>query len=213
MILNMDPLQIALLLPLLLLSLTVHEWAHGKVAFLRGDATAKEAGRLTLNPLKHIDIMGLVMLLMVGVGWAKPVPIDMRRLRAPRRDLVLVSLAGPASNLLIALVVGVAARSYRAFVMASGAGLSGPLFQVMVLLTVINGLLFFFNMLPIPPLDGSKVLGMVLQRRHPELTAVYFRYGSYLLIAVLVAQIAFDIPVIPFRSVTRVILGFIAGGA
>lgn len=212
MIFNMGVAQVAILLPLLLLSLTVHEWAHGKVAFLRGDATAKERGRLTLNPIKHLDFFGLLMLLMVGVGWAKPVPMDMRRLKSPRGDLVLVSLAGPASNLAIGLVVGVLARGYRLMVEGGAISYSQPLFQVMIFLSVINGLLFFFNMLPIPPLDGSKVLGMVLQRRYPELTAAYFRYGSYLLLAVLIAQVGFDVPVIPFQQVTRAILSLIVGG-
>lgn len=212
MIFNMGLLQIALLLPLLLLSLTVHEWAHGKVAFLRGDPTAYEAGRLTLNPLKHIDIVGMVMLLMVGVGWAKPVPIDMRRLESPRRDLVLVSLAGPASNLLIGGLAAILARVYRSMAVSGALPFRERFFQVLVVLTVINGLLFFFNMLPIPPLDGSKVVGMLISRRHPEFTALYFQYGAYLLIAILVAQIAFDIPVIPFQAVTSVILRFIAGG-
>ena len=212
MIFRMGLLQVALLLPLLLLSLTVHEWAHGKVAFLRGDPTAKERGRLTLNPLRHIDPIGLLMLLMVGVGWAKPVPIDMRRLRAPRRDLILVSLAGPASNLLIGGVAGVLARVYRVLAQEGSIPFREPIFQVLVILTVINGLLFFFNMLPIPPLDGSKVLGMLVSRRHPELAELYFRYGAYLLIAILIAQIVFELPVIPFQAVTRVILRFIVGG-
>ena len=212
MIFSMGLLQVVLLLPLLLLSLTVHEWAHGKVAFLRGDPTAKERGRLTLNPLKHIDLIGLLMLLMVGVGWAKPVPIDMRRLKAPRRDLILVSLAGPASNLLIGGIAGLLAKLYRVLAVEGRITFHQPIFQVLLILTVINGLLFFFNMLPIPPLDGSKVVGMLISRRHPELTELYFRYGAYLLIAILIAQIAFDIPVIPFQAVTGAILRFILGG-
>lgn len=212
MIFNMGVLQAALLLPLLLLSLTVHEWAHGKTAYLLGDPTAREGGRLTLNPLKHLDFFGTLMLLMVGVGWAKPVPIDMRRLSSPRRDLILVSLAGPASNLAIGLVVGLLARWYRAAVEAGSVAYSQPLFQVLIFFTVINGLLCFFNMLPIPPLDGSKVVGMLLQRRHPQLTAAYFRYGGYLLLGLLIAQIVFDLPVIPFEQVTRGILTLIAGG-
>jgi Zn-dependent protease len=208
----MGLLQVALLLPLLLLSLTVHEWAHGKVAFLRGDPTAYEAGRLTLNPIKHIDVVGMLMLLMVGVGWAKPVPIDMRRLESPRRDLILVSLAGPASNLLIGGVAAILARLYRSLAVSGTIPFREAILQVLVVLTVINGLLFFFNMLPIPPLDGSKVVGMLISRQYPEITALYFRYGAYLLVAVLLLQIVFDIPVIPFQSVTRVILRFIAGG-
>lgn len=205
MILRMPLMQVALLLPMLLLSLTVHEWAHARAALALGDATARERGRLTLNPLRHIDLTGLIMLLLVGVGWARPVPIDMRRLNSPRRDLVLVSLAGPASNLAIAALTGVTARVY---LQAAGSP-EAPLFRVLLLVTVINGLLFFFNMLPIPPLDGSKVLGMALQGSNPKLTELYFRYGSYLLLALLIAQIGFDIRIIPFRQVQQAILSLI----
>lgn len=211
MILNMTLPQIAMLLPLLLLSLTVHEWAHGKSAALLGDFTAREAGRLTLNPIKHIDFFGLLMLLMVGVGWAKPVPIDPNRMRSPRRDLVLVSLAGPASNLAIALLFGLLARLYRVLAAAGSLPYWQPLFQVLVIMTVINTLLCFFNMLPFPPLDGSKVLAMITARRWPQWTGYYLRYGSYFLLVILVLQIGFDVPIIPFTAVTRFALGLIGG--
>jgi Zn-dependent protease len=211
MIFDMTLPQIAMLLPLLLLSLTVHEWAHGKTAALRGDPTAREAGRLTLNPIRHIDPIGLLVLLMVGVGWAKPVPIDPRRLRDPRRDTVLVSLAGPGSNLALALLFGLLARVYRLLVEGGSLPYWQPLFQVLIVLTVINTLLAFFNMLPFPPLDGSKVVGMLVSRRWPQLTGRYFRYGSFLLLAILVLQVGFDIPVIPFDAITRLALGFIGG--
>ena len=212
MIRSLSLSQIALLLPLLLLSLTVHEWAHAKVAFLKGDSTAKEQGRLTLNPLRHIDIFGLIMLLFVGVGWAKPVPISMERLKSPKRDLILVSLAGPASNVLIGGLFGILARVYRTLAVSGALPFYQPLFQVLVLVTVINGLLFFFNMLPIPPLDGSKVLGMVLSRRRPEAAELYFRYGAYLLLAILIAQVIFEVPIIPFAQVTEFILRLILSG-
>ncbi|MFP4180853.1 MAG: site-2 protease family protein [Spirochaetaceae bacterium] len=207
----MQPIEIAILVPLLLLSLTVHEWAHGKVAFLNGDPTATEAGRLTLNPIKHIDPAGLLILLMVGVGWAKPVPVNTQRLRRPRRDLILVSLAGPGANLIMALLFASLARVYRFLIEAGSIAYWPPLFHVMIILTVINGMLFFFNMLPFSPLDGSKVVGMLLSRTNPRAAGLYFRYSSYLLLGVLVLQIGFDIPVIPFRLVNNAILGFIGG--
>lgn len=211
MILNMTLPQIAMLLPLLLLSLTVHEWAHGKSAALLGDFTAREAGRLTLNPIKHLDFFGLIMLLMVGVGWAKPVPIEPKRMRSPRRDLVLVSLAGPASNLLIALLFGLAARLYRSLAAAGSLPYWEPLFHVLILMTVINTLLCFFNMLPFPPLDGSKVLAMLTARRWPQWTASYLRHGSYLLLAILVLQVGFNVRIIPFTAVTQAVLRAITG--
>ncbi|MFO7850067.1 MAG: site-2 protease family protein, partial [Spirochaetia bacterium] len=121
------------------------------MASIKGDFTASEAGRLTLNPIKHIDPLGLMMLLMVGVGWAKPVPVDTRRLNSPRRDLIMLSLAGPGANLLIALISGYLARTYRALALAGTITFLQPVFQVLLVMTVINGLLFFFNMLPFPP--------------------------------------------------------------
>jgi Zn-dependent protease len=211
MIFDLSPTEIALLLPLLLLSLTVHEWSHGKVAALKGDPSAREAGRLTMNPLKHIDPVGLIVLLLVGVGWAKPVPIDARRLRNPRRDIVLVSLAGPGANLALSILFALAARSYRLLAAAGTLPVLPALFQVMIVMTVINGLLFLFNMLPFSPLDGSKVVGMLFARRSPRYTGYYLRYSSYLLLAVLIAQVGFDIPIIPFQPLTRALLGFIAG--
>ncbi len=211
MIFDMTIPQIAMLLPLLLLSLTVHEWAHGKSAALMGDFTAREAGRLSMNPIKHIDPFGLLVLLMVGVGWAKPVPIDPSRLRTPRRDLVLVSLAGPGSNLTLALIFGLLARFYRIFASAGTLPYWQPLFQVLIIMTVINTLLFFFNMLPFPPLDGSKVVGMLISRRWPHWTNYYFRYGSFLLLGIIVLQVGFEIRIIPFGAVTRAALGFIGG--
>jgi Zn-dependent protease len=211
MIFDMGIVEILLILPLLLLSLTVHEYAHGKVAYLMGDPTATDAGRLSLNPFKHLDLMGLLMLLMVGVGWAKPVPIDMRRLRMPRRDLIVVSLAGPAANLSMAVLFGILARLYRILASAGSLPAWQPLFQVLILLTVVNGLLFFFNMLPFSPLDGSKVVGMLLARRHPQAAEYYFRYSTLLLLAVLVAQIGFDIRIIPFGAVSELIFRFVMG--
>ncbi|MFH1136983.1 MAG: site-2 protease family protein [Pseudomonadota bacterium] len=139
----------------ILMAVTVHEYAHGLAAFKLGDPTAKNAGRLTLNPIKHLDLVGtLVFLITRMVGWAKPVPVDPRYFRRPRQDMIWVSAAGPAANILLAAVFG---QVYR---LAAGDPLlpSSFLEEVAVRGVIINVGLALFNLLPIPPLDGSGIL-------------------------------------------------------
>ena len=170
-------LLFALVTVALIVSLTFHEYAHAAVAKLSGDSTAELAGRLTLNPLAHIDPMGLLMVVLVGFGYAKPVPVDPRYLRSPRADL-WIAAAGPVMNLLLAAVV------WNGFLALRGAGvgfvfLPGP--QTFVLLLVrINLLLMLFNLIPLGPLDGHWILPHLL----PAAGARWYRYynarfGSY----------------------------------
>lgn len=160
--------------------------AHGYVAFRLGDSTAKDAGRLTLNPIKHIDIMGLAMLVLFRVGWAKPVPVDMRNFRNPKRDMALTALAGPVSNLIIAALCSV---------------LFGLLFESLygrvdfVLDTIratayLSTGLAVFNFIPIPPLDGSKVLGALLPEGAYMKQMRYERYGMILLLVLVLTGAA-----------------------
>jgi len=148
-----DPVAFVMLSVLLLYSVIFHEVAHGWVAYKMGDETAKWLGRLTLNPLKHLDPIGSLMLLIVGFGWAKPVPINMENIPAPsrRKGLILVSAAGVTANMIIAFIALLLLRllSPDPASMAS---------QILSLLAYINILLAAFNLIPIPPLDGSKIL-------------------------------------------------------
>lgn len=152
MLQNLDILSLIIRVPCVLWAISFHEFCHGYAAKLLGDPTAEMQGRLTLNPLKHFDPIGALMLLLVGFGWAKPVPVNTRYFKNVRRDFVIVSLAGIAGNLLTALVFALIMRVAPAW-MINGAG--GMLIRFMVL---INIGLAAFNILPIPPLDGSKVL-------------------------------------------------------
>lgn len=153
---NMDwwgLLEFLLQICVVLLCLTVHELSHGLVAYKLGDPTAKEKGRLTLNPVKHIDPFGFIMMLTVHVGWAKPVPVDMRYFKKPKQGMALTALAGPVSNFVFAVLAG---------------GLLSALLNIMWIprlllyflmdLVIMNVGLGIFNLFPIPPLDGSKVL-------------------------------------------------------
>ena len=156
--------------PIFLLAIVLHELAHGWVAYRLGDDTAKRAGRLTLSPIAHLDLVGTIVFVLTsrfgfGFGWAKPVPVMIERLRNPRRDEILVTLAGPLTNLLQATVWAVLLR--LALRMTSGLGPALAAFCVLGL--SINLLLFIFNLLPIPPLDGFHVALRLLGFDDPHL--------------------------------------------
>ncbi len=148
-------------IPAILLALTIHEFAHGWMALRLGDPTARDAGRLTLNPVAHLDIFGALMLLWGPFGWAKPVPVNGYYFKKPKRDILLVSAAGPVSNILLAIFLG----SIHRILMAHSPAFinSFPHLQQFLLLTILINLgISFFNLLPVPPLDGSKILVSLL---------------------------------------------------
>lgn len=179
------------LAPPLLLAITLHEVAHGWMALRCGDNTAQSQGRLSLNPIRHIDPIGTVLvpglLAVFGgfiFGWAKPVPVDYHRLRQPKRDMALVAMAGPGANLLMALGWAlVAAIGHGALGSASGWG--EPLLLMGGYGVTINVMLGVLNMLPIPPLDGSRVLAGVLPDRYGQWMAQVEPYGLIILVALL----------------------------
>ena len=164
--------QIFISLIVLLFSLTVHETAHAWTADRLGDPTARRLGRVSLNPLVHIDIIGTVVFPLIAavtgvplIGWAKPVPVNIRQLRHPRRDYVLVAAAGPISNLLLALVASIALRTLTVAPVTLGEpNVSAPIATFLAQMKLINVLLAVFNMIPIPPLDGGNVLAGLLPR-------------------------------------------------
>lgn len=152
--LTSEPLLAVTWLIAVLFALTIHEFSHAYVAYLRHDYTAEAAGRLTLNPLKHLDIVGFLALLLIGFGWAKPVPFNPYHLKNPRWDSIWVALAGPAANLLSAVLAAGLLRWFFGLGIFSGNNLLAVfLFQMIIL----NLGLLFFNLIPLPPLDGSKI--------------------------------------------------------
>jgi Zn-dependent protease len=148
-----------LLLPVVVASLALHELAHAYVAWKLGDPTAKEQGRLTLNPIAHLDPLGTLMFaltaLLAGVpfGWAKPVPVDPRNFRRPKEGMALVAVAGPVMNFVLALV---------ALAILRHAELDGRAYSVVALAYLVNVILGLFNLIPVPPLDGSRIVGVVM---------------------------------------------------
>jgi Zn-dependent protease len=182
-----------------LLAITCHEVAHGYVASRFGDPTARMLGRLTLNPLKHIDIFGTLMLVIVGIGWAKPVPVVIQNLRNPKKDMIWVSVAGPVTNLLLALVSAILLRLLMALPPETPVGIFmiQPLSYMIGFSIYINLLLAFFNMIPIPPLDGGRVLMGMLPYRQSAALARIEPYGMMIIIALVFFTPVFSYLLLP----------------
>ena len=186
-------------LPGIIIAMVIHEWAHARVAYALGDYTPKLDGRLTLNPAAHVDLIGLLMLFLVHFGWAKPVRINANNFSDPRRDDILVSLAGPASNLLIAFLTMVVWVVLLRF----GVQMSEGAASVLQFIMIININFAIFNMLPIPPLDGSHILRNLLPYELAYRFAQLERYGFIILIICLMTPILSYV----FIPLQRLILG------
>lgn len=191
--------QVAIMLPAIVLGLTFHEFAHGWAAERLGDRTARYQGRLTVNPLAHIDIIGLIMLFFAGFGWAKPVPVNPLNLAGDmRRGMMLVSLAGPATNMLIA-VLGAVALGMGAWELPYGE-------DIFIQIIRINVVLAVFNLLPVPPLDGSKILAGLLPGPQKWLYTLE-NYGVLILLALLFTGVVGFILSFIINPVCRLLIG------
>ncbi len=178
-VLGLEPLLLLYTAASLVVAATVHEYAHAYAAVQLGDPTPRWLGRLTLNPLAHLDPLGSLLLLLAGFGWAKPVPVNPRHFRDPRQGMLLVALAGPLANVTLLAVLGLV---YRLGLLPAEGWAAELWFRMLY----VNAVLAVFNLLPIPPLDGSRILGALLRG---EAEAVFHRAQSYgaLLLLVLVA--------------------------
>ena len=181
--------------PIIILVMSVHEYAHGVVAKKLGDPTAESLGRLTLNPFKHIDIIGFLMFLIIGIGYAKPVPINSRYFKKPKRDMALVGAAGPISNVLMALLFGFFMKLFYLLIPflpmnETSVVAYGYLVQILYYGIAYNVIFAIFNLIPIPPLDGSRILYAFL----PSKALLWFqRYEQYFFWGLLGVFLIFNI--------------------
>ncbi len=199
--------QLIILAPPLLLALTVHEFAHGYIAYRLGDPTAKSLGRLTLNPLKHLDPIGTIAFFFIKFGWAKPVPVNPAYFKNPKKDMLWVALAGPATNLGLAIISAIVTKLIWALASilpysTMAEAILVPLNAMLIASVWINLVLCIFNFLPIPPLDGSRILTGLLP---DDLARSYLQVERYGFIIILV--LAFSgvlskviVPVISFAN-------------
>lgn len=197
-LLTASPMIALAWLAAILVSLTVHEFSHALVSKLRGDQTAEREGRLTLNPLAHLDVMGFIPMLLFGFGWAKPVPYNPYNLKSPKWDSVAIALAGPFSNLLIALVSALAIR----YLVGSGIVVSLNLLVVFLfLLIILNLFLMFFNIIPIHPLDGSKLFFALFDApRYAKMREFVLVRGPQILLVLIVLSLVSNYDVFFFVS-------------
>lgn len=191
-------------LPGVVIGLTIHEYAHAFAAWRLGDATAKEQGRLTLNPLKHIDPLGFLFLVVAGFGWAKPVSFDKTRLSKPRRDEAIIAAAGPFSNLLLALLISVVIRLLLLVIPYTEGGVYASFLDLLLHVVYINYGLMVFNLIPIPPLDGSHVLFTMIHIA-PETEAKLYKYGTIALFVVIMIGNSTNLDLLPIGRVVSFI--------
>ncbi|MEF3280700.1 MAG: site-2 protease family protein [Elusimicrobiota bacterium] len=181
-------MQWLLQLPALFFSIIIHEFAHGYIAYKKGDDTAYLSGRLTLNPVSHIDVIGTIMLPAIAlltkaplIGWAKPVPVNPFRLNNPYRDMVYVAFAGPLSNILLS-IISVGLLNFLFFLGAHKIIFFFPIIYILQYLIYINLMLAFFNLLPIYPLDGGQILMNLLPFKYREKYERIIPYGMYIVL-------------------------------
>lgn len=192
-------IELVLTVAACVLCITFHEMCHGLAALAMGDPTAKRAGRLTLNPLKHIDITGLVMLAVAKFGWAKPVPIDARNFKKPKLGMALTALAGPAGNVVLCLIAALGYSGAVFFLVQTENTVFVWAYQFFYMVLYLSAGLAVFNLLPIPPLDGSKVLFAFLPPKWYWKLMRYERWGMVLM-AVLLLTGTLDVPLSYLRE-------------
>ena len=194
MLLRLPMEVLIILLPILIFSLCFHEFSHGYIAYKLGDHTAARNGRLTLNPKAHLDLIGSLMILFVGFGWAKPVPVNPVNFSNPRIDMMKVAFAGPASNLILAFTGGLIMR----LVNIVGLLQSEMFIQTLYFFIFINISLAVFNMIPVAPLDGSQIFGNMISKNNPELAWKLQMYGPKILMGVILIGMVTPFSVLGF---------------
>jgi Zn-dependent proteases len=199
---NIDLLRTLKFLPGIVLGLTVHEFSHAFVAYKCGDTTSRDQGRITLNPLKHIDPLGFIILLIAGFGWAKPVEFNEQNLKNPKTDVLKIAAAGPVSNVLLAMVLSIIFVIWMKTITYDYGKVSAFIYESFRYAIYINWGLFIFNLIPIPPLDGSHFL-LSYFKKFPALYNGLYRYGSFLLFALIIGSTITTFNFFPIWPVIR----------
>jgi len=184
----MDAFEMIKIIPAAIIGLTVHEFSHAYTASRLGDYTAKDEGRLTLNPLKHIDWLGFFLIVVAGFGWAKPVRFNPDNLKHKHRDEILISIAGPLSNLVTAFLLFLIARGLYFLAYFNSTDLGLEIVNLIIVWGVINISLFIFNLIPLPPLDGSHLYLTFLKEINPRLMINLYKYGTLALLIIILAE-------------------------
>jgi len=192
----MELIESMKIIPAAVIGLTVHEFSHAYAAYKLGDNTAKLDGRLTLNPLKHIDWMGFFLIVIAGFGWAKPVVFNPDNLKHKHRDEILISIAGPFSNFFLALLFFVIARLLYLDEFFNTTKFGLEIINMIMMWGVINFGLFVFNLIPLPPLDGSHLYLTFLKEIHPKLMMNIYKYGTLGLFAIIIAETQFKVNIL-----------------
>ena len=183
-------------LPGIIIGLTVHEFSHALIAHKCGDSTSRDQGRVSLNPLKHIDLMGFMMILIAGFGWAKPVQFNEQNLKNPKTDVMKIAVAGPFSNAITAMVLSVLFSLFSHFFTGYyGSGMQ-VVNEVFIYAIYINWGLFIFNLIPLPPLDGSHLL-LHQFKRFPLLYEGLYKYGSWIFFGLIIVTVFTKINLLP----------------
>jgi Zn-dependent protease len=203
----MDFERIIISIPGVIIGFTIHEYCHALAAYKLGDTTAKDDGRLTLDPIKHIDIIGLIFIIFAGFGWAKPVQFNPNMLKKPNRDKAIIAAAGPFSNLLLGIILIFIIKGLWILPVENGKtlGIINFIIEVLSYWAFTNIGLFVFNMFPIPPLDGSHIFLSGLNLRY-ETEAKIMRIGSMVLFAILIIQSRTGLAILPIGNIVRAII-------
>ena len=193
---NLAIARILQFLPGIILGLTVHEFSHAWMAKKCGDSTSEQQGRVTLNPFKHIDPLGFVMLLVAGFGWAKPVQFKEQNLSNPGKAVMKIAVAGPLSNALTAMILSVAFSLFSSYTAGNYSNWISITREVFLYAIYINWGLFIFNLIPLPPLDGSHLL-LNQFRKYPRFHEGLYKYGSYIFLGLILVTVFTDINLFP----------------
>jgi Zn-dependent protease len=210
---NFDVVTMLKTIPAALIGLTVHEFSHAYVGYKLGDSTAKDQGRLTLNPIRHIDPIGFLLIIVAGFGWAKPVQFNPENLKRRHLDEILISIAGPISNLLVGILILILCRALFMIDYFSSTETGFGILEMLILWAVINFGLFVFNLIPIPPLDGSHFYTTFLKIMNPDLYAKVYKYGTWALLLIILAENRLGVTILPItpiiNSITKTMISIL----